>query len=129
MRMNLQELQERMLLAYQSYRTGDEPAARTIINKIAMETIAEMPLEELFKQTTAVMGMFVALKSDDIEVAQAAVSGMPGVEVVETDRGHRAVDRLAQFITENIPGEPSQDEGAVDTAIRLLEDYLKLKAH
>ena len=30
------------------------------------------------------------------------------------------IDRLADFIMQNIPGEPSQSEGAVDTAIRLL---------
>lgn len=30
---------------------------------------------------------------------------------------------LAQYIMENISGEPSQDEGAGDTAIRLLRRY------
>lgn len=30
------------------------------------------------------------------------------------------VERLAQFILDNIPGEPSQNEGAIDVAIRLL---------
>lgn len=30
------------------------------------------------------------------------------------------VERLANFIMQNIPGEPSQSQGAVDTAIRLL---------
>ncbi len=30
------------------------------------------------------------------------------------------VNRLAKFIMEKFPGEPSQDQGAVDTAIRLL---------
>jgi hypothetical protein len=30
------------------------------------------------------------------------------------------VDRLAKFIMDQIPGEPSQSEGAIDTAIRLL---------
>ena len=30
------------------------------------------------------------------------------------------IDRLAGFIMEAFPGEPSQDEGAVDCAIRLL---------
>ena len=30
------------------------------------------------------------------------------------------VDRLAKFIMENIPGEPSEPQGAIDTAIRLL---------
>lgn len=30
------------------------------------------------------------------------------------------VERLARFIMEEIPGEPSQNEGAIDCAIRLL---------
>jgi len=30
------------------------------------------------------------------------------------------IDKLAKFIMENVPGEPSENEGAVDTAIRLL---------
>lgn len=32
----------------------------------------------------------------------------------------KQIDRLAKFIMDEIPGEPSQNEGAVDTAIRLL---------
>lgn len=31
------------------------------------------------------------------------------------------VEKLATWITENVPGEPSQPEGAVDTAIRIIE--------
>lgn len=47
------------------------------------------------------------------------------VEHVETHRIYgdpldSQVDRLAAFILENFPGEPSQNEGAIDTAIRLL---------
>jgi hypothetical protein len=30
------------------------------------------------------------------------------------------IKRLADFIADNVPGEPSQSQGAVDTAIRLL---------
>lgn len=32
------------------------------------------------------------------------------------------VDRLANYIMNNIPGEPSQNQGAIDTAIRLLRN-------
>ena len=31
------------------------------------------------------------------------------------------IDRLARFILEEIPGEPSQDQGAVDAAIRIMK--------
>ena len=32
------------------------------------------------------------------------------------------IDKLALFIIENIEGEPSKSEGAIDTAIRLLKE-------
>lgn len=35
------------------------------------------------------------------------------------------IDRLAKFIMEKIEGEPSQNEGAIDTAIRLLDKWRK----
>ncbi len=36
------------------------------------------------------------------------------------------LDRLAAFIIEHVPGEPSEDEGAVDTAIRLLRNHVPI---
>ncbi len=36
------------------------------------------------------------------------------------------VDRLAAYIMENVPGEPSQNQGAVDTAIRVMRDLLAI---
>lgn len=38
------------------------------------------------------------------------------------------VQRLATFITDWIPGEPSESGGAIDTAIRLLSDYVSALA-
>jgi hypothetical protein len=38
------------------------------------------------------------------------------------------IDKLANYIMEFIPGEPSQSEGAGDTAIRLLREYRKVFA-
>ena len=37
------------------------------------------------------------------------------------------INRLAQFIMDEAPGEPRQSEGAVDTAIRLLRERLGVK--
>lgn len=45
------------------------------------------------------------------------------MESVES--AEQQIKRLARFIMEEIPGEPSQSEGAVDTAIRLLRQYLR----
>lgn len=40
--------------------------------------------------------------------------------LAENESLESQVNRLATFIMENIPGEPSQNQGAIDTAIRLL---------
>lgn len=37
------------------------------------------------------------------------------------------IDRLAQFILDEVPGEPSRSEGAVDTAIRIIKQALARK--
>lgn len=34
------------------------------------------------------------------------------------------IDKLAKFITDKVPGEPSKSEGAIDTAIRVLGDLI-----
>ncbi len=47
----------------------------------------------------------------------------------EASKGETAenqIARLAQHILREIPGEPSEDEGAVDTAIRLLRNYVEV---
>lgn len=41
----------------------------------------------------------------------------------ERDNLYQQIDRLAQFILDEVPGEPSQDQGAVDTAIRVIREY------
>jgi len=35
------------------------------------------------------------------------------------------IERLANFIMAEVPGEPSQSEGAIDTAIRIIRQFLK----
>ena len=39
------------------------------------------------------------------------------------------IRRLAQWIMENVPGEPSRSEGAVDTAIRIMARGLEQEGH
>lgn len=43
---------------------------------------------------------------------------MTNEELAELER---QIERLAQFIMHKVPGEPSQSEGAVDTAIRIMD--------
>lgn len=44
------------------------------------------------------------------------------------DEAQQQVERLADFIMAEVPGEPSQSQGAVDTAIRLLREQFTAKA-
>ena len=41
-----------------------------------------------------------------------------------SETAQQQIDRLARFIMEEVPGEPSQSEGAIDTAIRLIRATL-----
>jgi hypothetical protein len=43
------------------------------------------------------------------------------------ETSQQQVDRLAKFIMEEVPGEPSHSEGAVDTAIRIIRHALDLQ--
>lgn len=39
-----------------------------------------------------------------------------------TESLNKQVERLAMFIVEEVPGEPSAPEGAIDTAIRIMKE-------
>ena len=41
-----------------------------------------------------------------------------------SETAQEQIDRLARFIMEKVHGEPSQSQGAVDTAIRLLREHI-----
>jgi len=45
---------------------------------------------------------------------------------VKKETADEQIDRLARFIMEEVPGEPSQDQSAVDTAIRLIRQAVKV---
>lgn len=61
------------------------------------------------------------------EPLQLTVAIRPGdrQDIMESDleQAQAQIDRLATFIMDVIDGEPSQSEGAVDTAIRLLDKH------
>jgi hypothetical protein len=44
------------------------------------------------------------------------------------DNSAAQIEKLADFILAKVPGEPSQNEGAVDTVIRVLSKFLDKKA-
>lgn len=45
------------------------------------------------------------------------------VEQLDVPEASRQIDKLANFIMSEVEGEPSQSEGAVDTAIRIIKSY------
>lgn len=61
-----------------------------------------------------------ANRDKDAERAAIEQAGAAGTN----DGLNEQVGRLAAFILEHVPGEPSQSEGAVDTAIRLLTQHI-----
>lgn len=48
-------------------------------------------------------------------------------EVKPRSESQRQIDRLAEFIMNEVPGEPSMSQGAVETAIRLIRDNVLAK--
>ena len=46
----------------------------------------------------------------------------------ERDRLREQIDQLANFIMAEIPGEPSQSQGSVDTAIRIMTNQREVNA-
>lgn len=52
---------------------------------------------------------------DDEQVIQRVLQYEPRMRELEEQ-----IERLARFIMDEVPGEPSQSQGAVDTAIRII---------
>ena len=44
------------------------------------------------------------------------------------DTPEKQINRLANFILNEVPGEPSKNEGVVDCAIRIIRNYMKREA-
>lgn len=61
---------------------------------------------------------------DLVENSKANLWGVFRAEMTKTGPGAQ-VDKLANFIMAEVPGEPSRDEGAVDTAIRVMKELRK----
>ncbi len=105
------------------------------------------PLSELVTSYTiqgggdgCARGTFTYLVTDEKCIVQFSPEGDPAerqfeawvmyespVKVLQESRESQ-LDRLAAFIIEGVPGEPSENEGAVDTAIRLLRELVEVPA-
>jgi hypothetical protein len=53
-------------------------------------------------------------------VKEFHMEGILRAPLAEAPQSERQIDQLANFILNEVPGEPSENEGAVDTAIRLI---------
>ncbi len=78
-------------------------------------------LEKDIKETVPraeVLGYVVDDESEDEEVN--------GLEK-KVESAEKQIERLANFIMGEVPGEPSQSEGPVDCAIRIIETHKKFR--
>lgn len=89
---------------------------------------------EIPKITAQLAGNLEAIRQDLLERAfigdDAEVWGylksaqsLAGMQAAEIAFLQSQIDSLATFIIRDIPGEPSRNEGAVETAIRLLKKW------
>jgi len=79
------------------------------------------PRIETIREALTHLTDFVAAEAA-LDSLEADLTKMQEEDVTETLQSQ--IDRLARFIMEEVPGEPSQSEGAVDTAIRIMRTAL-----
>jgi hypothetical protein len=88
-------------------RGESEPTAPAKITIENAQKIADKTAEALRKSRE--------VKPEDLTRPIGATAPARTTETLEAQ-----VDRLARFIMAEVPGEPSQNEGAIDTAIRII---------
>jgi len=93
----------------QEVTTAIEQANQNLLDQIAEKKV--------YVKYTKDGGLGVAVPVEEILKLRDSLT--PPTELSESLESQ--TDRLAKFIVKNIPGEPSQSEGAIDTAIRLLK--------
>lgn len=76
----------------------------------------------------ALMRLCAAVLNGDELEAQRELDAIHGESPCARETAEQQIERLADFILAEVPGEPSQSQGAVDTAIRLLRTQVEAKA-
>ena len=89
------------------------------------ETQNAREVRHLLIMADSLLGLALHRKEADTKLWQDDATTLIGeirsyLAGVQPEPPEDQIDRLARFIMDEIPGEPSQSEGAVDTAIRLL---------
>ena len=82
----------------------------------------------IFLETDAVTGQVIIDPETNAPLEGTFEAWVVYEQPHELDSAANQVTRLAQHILENVPGEPSMSEGAVDTAIRLLRELVEVPA-
>ena len=101
----------------------------------ALEDGSDQAIEALERQTTKALAKIAAFLTNEGHYNCKGLSPDATADVVidlltgafgtsEHESLHSQVNRLAKFIMDEIPGEPLKNEGAIDTAIRAMEDLL-----
>lgn len=116
--------------AERQYRIGVRAAFRKAMELVARPNLAASARDSLDAIAWKVSTLFPAepqsgetLEAPVIRLLQRLWAKEHGLGLGTDAWAHAQVDVLAKFILNEIPGEPSQNEGAVDTAIRLLRSY------
>lgn len=85
------------------------------MNELLSKKVADLTVGEM----TAIRGAIAGMVTPTPDAKLGAVFGYVEPESAPS-AAEDQIDELAAFIIAEIPGEPSQNEGAVATAIRLL---------
>jgi hypothetical protein len=67
------------------------------------------------------LGDYLLAVTEELDMMGHCFSELPAA-VAKLVEDSDQIDRLAKYIMAEVPGEPSQSEGAVDTAIRVMRD-------
>jgi hypothetical protein len=115
------------LLRRQAVKAGNQRKALKAINRAQRMIRLELQwLWGLMKNAGANPPTPTTEFSNLFERSKATLWDQFRQEIRHSNSAQEQVDKLAKFILAEVPGEPSRDEGAVDTAIRWIRMQQKV---
>ncbi|NAE18275.1 hypothetical protein GUJ16_13440 [Enterococcus hirae] len=109
--------------------TSVAPVAVDEVRERVARTICEQAGDDPDELTTVDGETLAPCWTDHLPAADAVLAILPAAIPVPDDwRASEQIKRLADFIMGEVPGEPSQSQGAVDTAIRWMRERLAAPA-
>lgn len=106
-----------------------ETAIRAYLSAVPSSPVSELvdvtqPIDDIYVRDGFCDWADVANARDEVRNLHTTALTTLSARNAELERG---IDRLAAYIMESFPGEPSENQGAVDTAIRLLGKNAELE--